>query len=134
MLERTPDSQLPPQRWVWLQKPPDTAVRITKQAQATLACPFYFRSTALCAGPSGCAAPVTGWWHRRSLAEVPRGRALDGLLLPDGAQPLGPGRQHGSPLLLRCVLGGEADLSGQDSEPAEVQGAMLPPQREGTEG
>lgn len=75
-----------------------------------------------------CTLGQTWMWREASLPEVPRRRAVDGLFLPDGFQPLGPGRHHGLPLFFRGNLGSKADLRGEDFKSTEVQRPMLRPQ------
>ena len=69
-------------------------------------------------GPRSVAWPL-------SLPKVPRGRALDGLLLPEGLQPLRPGGHHPLSFFFRCHFRTKTDLRGKDFKSAEVQRAVL---------
>lgn len=60
-----------------------------------------------------------------SLPEVPRGRARDGLLLPDGLQPLRPGGHHPLSFFFGRHFRTKTDLRGKDFKSAEVQRAVL---------
>lgn len=65
-----------------------------------------------------------------SLPEVPRGRAVDGLLLPEGLQPLRPGGHHPLSFFFGRHFRTKTDLRGEDFKSTEVQRAVLQPQRE----
>lgn len=60
-----------------------------------------------------------------SLPKVPRGRALDGLLLPEGLQPLRPGGHHPLSFFFGRHFRTKTDLRGKDFKSAEVQCAVL---------
>lgn len=61
----------------------------------------------------------------RSLPEVPGGRAGDGLLVPDGLQPLRPGGHHPLSFFFWCKFRSKTDMRGKDFKSTEVQRAVL---------